>query len=395
MQKQPHILWLASWYPTRLDPFPGDFIQRHAKALALYYPVHVLHIAKDTEGLVTKSSLTEHSKEDNLEETIHYYHPFSTGIGFIDRAISTFYFLKAGRRLIGEEAKKHPGMFIHLHVAMRHGLLALWAYRKLSIPYVITEHWAGYNYTEFPKRLRPSKWFWMATKGIFSKASFFYPEVKRVGELVNETIFPIAFKPVSNTVDTRLFFCEPAKPPVDGVFHFVHVSTLSYQKNIEGILEVIEKLEMGERHIHFTLVGPASKEVSDRVEESAVLQKRVTLTGALSYPEVAEQMRKADALLMFSRYENQPCVIVEALCCGLPVISTKVGGIAEVMDETNGILIASEQKEELRLAIYRMVEIYGNFDRAAIAEKSAALYAYPVIGAQILEYYKKDLPNLW
>ncbi len=393
MQKRPSILWLASWYPTKLDPFPGDFIQRHAKALALYYPVHVLHIAKDTKGTVTSSDLTENFVTGNLTETIHYYHPPATGIGIIDRMISTWRFLNAGKKMISEHVRKNPQLFIHVHVAMRHGLLAVWARKKYGINYVLTEHWAGYNYSEFPAELRPSRWFWIATKKIFSKAEFFYPEVKRVGELVNETIHPIAYKPVSNTVDTSLFYHQPGKLGPQPQFRFVHVSTLSYQKNIEGILDVIERISMAKETVHFTLVGPASQGIVQRVKDSQVLSQLITLTGPLPYAEVALQVRKAHCLLMFSRYENQPCVIVEALCCGLPIISTRVGGIAEIVDNSNGLLIESENKEQLTESIKTMVQTYGRYDPALIARKSAELYSFEHIGSQILAYYKQDLPG--
>lgn len=391
MQKQPSILWLASWYPTKLDPFPGDFIQRHAKALALYYPVHVLHIAKDGDGVITSSELTENFASGKLTETIHYYHPPATGIGILDRLISTWRFLNAGKKLISEHVKKNPQLFIHVHVAMRHGLLAVWAKKKYDINYVLTEHWAGYNYSEFPVTLRPSKWFWIATKRIFSKANFFYPEVKRVGELVNETIHPIAYKPVSNTVDTSLFYQESNKTDPKSQFQFVHVSTLSYQKNIEGILDVIEKISFAKEAVHFTLVGPASPEIMQRVQGSPTLSRSITITGPLSYEQVAAQVRKSHCLLMFSRYENQPCVILEALCCGLPIISTRVGGIVEVVDSSNGLLIESENKDQLTQGIETMIRTYDRYDPASIAQRSASLYSFETIGAQILAYYKEDL----
>ena len=40
------ILWLASWYPNRNDPFDGDFIQRHARAAAIDHDIHVIHVSE-------------------------------------------------------------------------------------------------------------------------------------------------------------------------------------------------------------------------------------------------------------------------------------------------------------------------------------------------------------
>jgi hypothetical protein len=55
------ILWLCSWYPSPTDPFNGDFIQRHAKAAALYNDIYVLHIsgAKDIKPLSVVNTIDE------------------------------------------------------------------------------------------------------------------------------------------------------------------------------------------------------------------------------------------------------------------------------------------------------------------------------------------------
>ena len=39
----PYVLWLPSWYPNKLSPFDGDFIQRHAKAAALYNDIAIIN----------------------------------------------------------------------------------------------------------------------------------------------------------------------------------------------------------------------------------------------------------------------------------------------------------------------------------------------------------------
>ena len=55
----------------------------------------------------------------------------------------------------------------------------------------------------------------------------------------------------------------------------------------------------------------------------------VEISGEITLDEVAERMRHSDALLLFSRYENFPCVIPEAWASGIPVLSSDVGGIRE------------------------------------------------------------------
>ena len=82
------VLWLPSWYPNKLFPFNGDFIQRHAAAVALYQPVQVIHIVKDEKGVFTKNIMEDIHVTGGLSETIVYYKPLVTGLTVFDKLIS-------------------------------------------------------------------------------------------------------------------------------------------------------------------------------------------------------------------------------------------------------------------------------------------------------------------
>src|SRR5450432_2361936 len=66
------ILWLCSWYPGKTEPFNGDFIQRHARAAALYNDIYVIHVVSDTKGKIKKTAV-EINKTPGLTEHIVYY----------------------------------------------------------------------------------------------------------------------------------------------------------------------------------------------------------------------------------------------------------------------------------------------------------------------------------
>jgi len=68
-----------------------------------------------------------------------------------------------------------------------------------------------------------------------------------------------------------------------------------------------------------------------------------------------------------------------------------VGGIKEVINETNGILIDSEDENALYNAIDTMINNYERFNAAQIASDAIHAYSYETIGKQILEYYKQDM----
>ena len=107
-------------------------------------------------------------------------------------------------------------------------------------------------------------------------------------------------------------------------------------------------------------------------------------------------MRRADAFVLFSRYENLPCVILEAWSTGLPVIATEVGGVGEHLGghPELGALIASEDEAALTAAIVGMAEAKKQGQRPdalAIAAYAEERFSMTAVGRQIVEAYRSVL----
>jgi len=115
--------------------------------------------------------------------------------------------------------------------------------------------------------------------------------------------------------------------------------------------------------------------------------------GELSHKDVAKQMQISSALVMFSKHENFPCVIIEALCCGIPVVSSAVGGVSEAVNSTNGLLVESENMEALKTAFLKMMDNYTLYDQEKIARDAASKYSEEVIGNQFFDLYRTVLNN--
>ena len=370
-----------------MDPLTGDFVKRHAEAISLYEKVIVLFLVKDP-SLPRNTAETDirHSADGNLTEYIIYY---SAG-GLLERGLSLLRYLSLGSRIIQHIRKEYgPPGFVHVNIIWKAGILALWLKRRFGWKYVITENWAGYT-EQNPWGLHTKS---VLVKKIYEKVyggtNLFLPVSQDLARQVERWFPGTPAEVIYNVADTRLFCYRPVKG-IPVVKKLVHVSTMNFQKNIEAILRVLARLTTYRQDVEVTLVGPYTAAVRQALADMGLLDKRVVLTGILPYAEVASLLRQSHILFLFSRYENQPCVILEALCCGLPVIATSVGGIPEIIDDSNGILVESEKEDQLLQAFDTMLDRYSQYDREKIALDAHRKFSYEAIGRQFAEMYREQ-----
>ena len=390
LKRMYNVLFLASWYPSKVDPFDGDFIERHAKAISLTNRVFVIYVVKDPtikDGAVSVNKQIS----GNLISFKGYYPYSKSKIKWIEKIHSNYWSLKLFRQIF-KTIREEYGMpeIVHLNVLMKAGVFANQLRKKYKLPYVLSENWTGY-YPERKDGFRQQNFLYKRlSKKIYQNCALPLPVTRDLGERMNE-LFGVrkAFKVIPNVVDTALFY--PSLENKNVKKRFIHISTLGYHKNIWGILNTTKKLYQTRQDFELFLAGNVSEEIVHWTKENGLHNACIFFTGLISYEEVAKNLRKSDALVMFSRYENLPCVILEALCSGLPVISTDVGGIREVINDENGILIASEKDDELFDAMNNMLSNLDRYDKEKIASAAKEKFNYHAIGKQFNEAYKAVL----
>lgn len=121
----------------------------------------------------------------------------------------------------------------------------------------------------------------------------------------------------------------------------------------KGVVELIEAFAgLPDQNLRLTLIGdgPARNLIQELLQKHG-LQNRVSLLGRLPHSEVARILPDYTALVLPSYSEGVPNVVVEALAAGLPVITTTVGGIPEVVKSDCGVLVPPRDVIKLQTAI--------------------------------------------
>lgn len=107
-----------------------------------------------------------------------------------------------------------------------------------------------------------------------------------------------------------------------------------------------------------TMIGGGSLESAVKQEIThRNLAKRVRQTGPLSHQESLQILSTFDALLVTSRWEGLPLVVLEAMCAGVPVVAVNVSGLSEIIEHRkNGLLVDERSGQALAQAVRAAVE---------------------------------------
>jgi glycosyltransferase involved in cell wall biosynthesis len=381
MSERKKVLWLVSWYPNKYDRFDGDFIQRHARAASLYDDIHVLFIKAFDQQ---KEKEQEFREENGLAEQIIYLPKRKE---FAGKLASFFNWQKQYQSEVSAIFKKHAPELIHVHIPWKVGLIALWAKKEYKIPFVVTEHWGIYNDVVEDNIHTKSALVRYLLQRIYKEAHTFTSVSKYLGDGVNKTLLKKEFLVIPNVVDTRLF--KPSNEKYDR-FTFLHVSNMVPLKNVEGILHAFSQfLKQSGTAAQLVLVGNRNDQYEKIAEDLKLLNTAVFFLGEVSYAEVAKEIQRSHAFILNSNIENSPCVIGEALCCGLPVLTTTVGGIPELVNGNNSLLISPGNSEGLAMAMVQLKKNYSSFNSAAISTEAMNKFSMASVGRQIHNVYQK------
>ena len=375
-----NILFVASWYPFNLNPKNGNFIEQHAHAVqSVGCNVRVAHLVYSNRILVPEIKFV-------IQNEIPVYHLLIPRLlKNSDRVHALMY-----NRLISKiDDSGFTPEIIHGHVVYPAGRLALFLKNHYGVPMVYTEHWSGYkavNSELFTDDVAAM------TTDVLRNTDLILPVSEDLGKNIVAKGFSGNYAVVNNTVNTAVFYS--VKRDESEVFRFLHISNFEPRaKNTEGIIRafITGRFE----NASLTIAGDGDIEkIRDYAKSLATDISQIDFIGSLDYTEVADLMRSSDCFVLFSNFENLPCVIAESHCCGLPVLATNVGGIPEMIDYSNGILVPSGNESELITGMKSMIENRNRFNLPEIAEKAAERYSLLTIGNQFLGHYRNLLSKV-
>ncbi len=373
------LVVFSSLFPSAARPGAGIFIRermfrvaRHRTLVVLspqpWFPGQAL-IRKWRPGYRSPAPAFE------IQQNIHVYRPrFLSVPGLLRRwdgwsmALGSYFVM---RRLQREGAR-----LIDAHFAYPDGEAATRLGRWLNLPTTITLRGTEVPHSKNPAlRPRLTRALQAATR-VFSVSHSLRrlaielgtPEVKT--EVVGNGVDITCFHPIARDAARRRFGI-----PLDAKV-LISVGGLVERKGMHRVIACLPALIEHHPDLHYLIVGGGSAEGDMRAELDAQvaalgLNERVHFLGSLAPDELKWPLSAADVFVLATRNEGWANVFLEAMACGLPVVSTDVGGNAEVVCRPElGSIVPFGDAQALQQALDAALN--KTWDRAAIIEYAHA-----------------------
>lgn len=159
-------------------------------------------------------------------------------------------------------------------------------------------------------------------------------------------------------VDTRQFRPPHSRPDRAGRLHLATVARLNHTKGHRFAIEAMGRARALGLDLHYSIAGEGPERAA--IEECAAglgLERHISFLGNLSEAEVLQLLHRADAFILpsFGLGEAAPVSVMEAMACALPVISSRIGGVGDMIDHgVNGLLTPQQDVSALTAAIARL-----------------------------------------
>ena len=375
-EKRLKILFITGWYPSKNNEISGIFVKEHAKAVSLYNDVTVFY----SEG-IDRSIKKIYQVEDNIEDGIR-----TLRIRYRKSPISkTTYFIYLWSIFKVFRELRYKGWkpdIIHAHVFLA-GVPAVILGKIYKTPVVLTEHWSG-----FPRHML-GKLDLVKARFALNRAKIVLPVSKNLESSIKSYGINNRFEVIYNVVDIHTFY-PSLKKDVNKIKKILLVALLLPVKGIPYLLQSLARLKQQRQDFVLNIVGDGpNREEYKKLTMELDLEKEVKFNGLKLKSEIAEFMRNSDFFILPSLWENLPCVLIEAMASGLPIIASNVGGIPEILNKENGILVPPKDINALTSAIDYMLDHYQEYSSERISQYAKDRFSYEKVSCSLDKIYKR------
>src|SRR5690606_22342672 len=156
---------------------------------------------------------------------------------------------------------------------------------------------------------------------------------------IKKTVF------IPNLVNENLFFPSKLHKVHSEKFIIFFLGSMIERKGVDVFLKALQKMKNFEA-IDLKIGGDGELWGQfKRLAGELGISDKIEWLGFMNREEIASTFQRSDLFVLSSRMENLPLVLLEAIACGKPIISTKCGGPEIIVNQNNGLLVEVDNSE--------------------------------------------------
>lgn len=376
-------------FPNAAQPYNGLFVRDHANAVSALFNVEVFvptPYAIPFTSRHHKNRAALLSSHDIKTHRVRYFSlPSKARPSLIRSSLS--------KNLILSLREKKPDL-IHVHFLYSSGLAIPELKKTFPCPLVLTIHGVDFYHTIKQPVLKK-----LLQKSLHSADAIIavgpqlhkdildqFPELKLKLHTIHNYVDTSYFSPVSND-EKRTLKSELGLN--NNRFQLFSIANFRYKKGIDLLVDALA-LANDKVEIDLHLIGRRNEEPEFEASVLSKIKKNGLQNFHIHGPKprcsIQKWLQAVDGFILPSRNEPFGISLIEAMACGLPVISTKSGGPEVILSGDHGTLVEKDNPIELSDAILKMVA------KPDVNEKEQQRYIQDNFG---MERYTKAHSNLY
>lgn len=384
------VFVLPTWHPTKLRPLWANWILPHIELLRENgLDAYVLQLGLDDEPIPEQTD--PWNQPPRFLADNHTYIPVPRATRRCENS-RFFYgvFLKkyAERsRTLFKMAAERWGKpdILHAHVSLPAGYVAALLGHKNSIPVIVQEHYTGFE--------SDARFWWRKgcfvremgrnIQGFYAVSPGYARRIERTGLLNVTGVLP-------NPIDTYLFTPTQFQKEND-VYQIVTAGNMNQRKGADLLFQALHQL-MPELNWQLTLFGDISqRDAYSRWLDDPQFSSRLSLPGKVLQEELRKTYSQSDLYVVSSRIETANVSMLQAMACGVPVVTTSCGAPETLIDESVGVAVKPNDPQAFAEGILEVARNAQRYDRKALRRFVVERYSKPVVANMVVNAYEKAI----
>lgn len=339
-----HILFVPRSYPNKTNNISSIFFKEQADAVAELgnFKVGVISVIALSTKLIIKYLFINFKFFKQIDGKVIIYMSYIFSIPYFRRISEVFRFVKGKKLLIKYVQENGFPDIIHLQT-YEMGKLAMWIKRKYNVPYIVTEHLSHFSYTM-------PKWKLKLARKTFENSRLNFAVSSSLKQNL-ELKFNLTFDVIPNMVDVD-FFTLTKRIKSESDYKILNIAHCLPIKQQRLLIEAFYKTFFDNRNVKLIIGGDGSELIKLKLLVSKLgIESRVIFKGSLNKIQVKKLMHEVDLFVLSSRSETFGVVLIEAMSCGLPCVSTSSGGPDSIIVSDSLGIICENNIEDLSKAL--------------------------------------------